>query len=186
MCARPQVMRKKADSATEVGKATSPGVAKIAIAKEARSTLLPPAAHALPATNALLPERGGAGSRSGSPAASDCRHGTAHGHGPGDTASLPASREASTSPIESDLLRYLSAHILPKQTLATPSVGGQDSAPGDDVTSFVIGCEEYLQGVIRLVKSDCPEVMLDMATFATAMQHAYAAVSVEAPAPGQG
>jgi hypothetical protein len=68
-------------------------------------------------------------------------------------------RERSVTPTESDLLKYLTAHITP-------------SEPGC-FTSFVISREEYLQGIVQLVKSDCPEVMADMDCFMHAMQQAY-------------
>jgi hypothetical protein len=68
-------------------------------------------------------------------------------------------RERSVTPTESDLLKYLTAHITP-------------SEPGC-FTSFVISREEYLQGIVQLVKSDCPEVMADMDCFMQAMQQAY-------------
>ena len=68
-------------------------------------------------------------------------------------------RGRSVTPIESDLLKYLNVHIMP------PDI--------DKLTSFEIGREEYLQGIIQLVQSDCPEVVRDMDSFLAAMQKAF-------------
>jgi hypothetical protein len=76
-----------------------------------------------------------------------------------DRYSDTGSRDRSVTPIESDLLKYLTAHITP------PVQGG--------FTSFVISREEYLQGIVELVKSDCPEVVQDMSFFMEAMQQAF-------------
>jgi hypothetical protein len=85
-----------------------------------------------------------------------------HYHNPNqadDTGSDEGMRERSTTPIESDLLKYLTANITP-------------SEPGD-LTSFVISREEYLRGIVQLVKSDCPEVVDNIDSFTTAMQQAF-------------
>ena len=78
-----------------------------------------------------------------------------------------SSRDRSPTPTESDLLRYLTAHISPINT---------ESGFYIDVTSFVIGRDEYLQGIVRLIQSDCPEVSDDMKGFVEAMQQAFVAV----------
>jgi hypothetical protein len=49
---------------------------------------------------------------------------------------------------------------------------------GVDVTSFVIGREEYLEGVVRLVQSDCPEVTNNMKSFIDAMKDAFMNVNM--------
>jgi hypothetical protein len=79
------------------------------------------------------------------------------------------SRERSSSPLESDLLKYLTAHIAP------PS-GDYDMFHAV-VTSFSIGRNEYLEGIVRLVQSDCPEVACDMQSFVGAMKQAFSDVS---------
>ena len=76
-----------------------------------------------------------------------------------DIYSPSGGREGSTTPVESDLLKYLTAHISP----SIPSV----------LTSFVITREEYLQGILELVKSDCPEVMQDLPCFLAEMKNAF-------------
>ena len=78
-----------------------------------------------------------------------------------DMGSDTGSRERSATPTESDLLKYLTSHIT--------------NAVVDGVTSFVISREEYLKGIVDLVKSDCPEVVHDMDCFLTAMQAAFRA-----------
>ena len=83
--------------------------------------------------------------------------------GVGDDMSNEGTRERSVTPTESDLLKYLTAHITP-------------SEPGC-FTSFVISREEYLQGIVQLVKSDCPEVMEDVDCFMLAMQQAYTSLN---------
>jgi hypothetical protein len=84
--------------------------------------------------------------------------------------SAGSSRDRSPTPLESDLLRYLTAHITPihKQDICDMYA---------DVTSFVIGRDEYLQGIVRLVQSDCPEVSGDLQCFVTAMQQAFCTVN---------
>ena len=84
--------------------------------------------------------------------------------------SAGSSRDRSPTPLESDLLRYLTAHI-------TPMHKQEHSEFYVDVTSFVIGREEYLQGIVRLVQSDCPEVSGDLKCFVQAMQQAFCVVS---------
>ena len=73
-----------------------------------------------------------------------------------DIGSDEGTRERCTTPIESDLLKYLTAHITPPES--------------GDLTSFVISREEYLQGIVQLVKSDCPEVVDHIDSFMSAMQ----------------
>jgi hypothetical protein len=116
--------------------------------------------------------------RNASPAAAIDRHGGGnHMSATQCLASNPTSREASATPVESDLLRYLSAHIAPQAAAAAHTHAEEgETAPPDSITSFDIGRDEYLQGVLRLVKSDCPEVMHDMSCFVAAMQNAFAHV----------
>jgi hypothetical protein len=82
---------------------------------------------------------------------------------------------STTPPSESDLLRYLTAHITPHTHISHntphPETGGE-------LTSFTIGREEYLEGIVRLVKSDCPEVVQDMGGFLKAMKQAFTDVNV--------
>jgi len=68
-------------------------------------------------------------------------------------------RERSVTPVQSDLLKYLNVHITP------PEIG--------NLTSFKLSREEYLDGIIKLVQSDCPEVVSDMGSFMEAMQNAF-------------
>jgi hypothetical protein len=82
--------------------------------------------------------------------------------------SPPDSRDRSTTPIESDLLKYLTAHITPSQVPTETGTCFQS-----DLTSFVISREEYLHGIIQLVQSDCPEVVQDIDSFMHAMQKAF-------------
>jgi hypothetical protein len=84
-------------------------------------------------------------------------------------------RSRSTTPLETDLLRYLTAHI--KQ----PSVPNEDSLCLN-MTSFVIGRDEYLQGIVRLVQTDCPEVVDDLNSFLLSMKQAF--ISVKAMRDG--
>ena len=81
-----------------------------------------------------------------------------------DNISISDSRDRSSSPVESDLLRYLTAHIAPPDA---------DASFSADVTSFVIGRDEYLEGIVRLIQSDCPEVVDNMASFIHAIQGAF-------------
>jgi hypothetical protein len=79
-----------------------------------------------------------------------------------------SSRETSSTPLENDLLRYLTAHIsAPTQTsdLATSS--------SSDSTSFEIGANEYLVGVVRLIQNDYPEISKEINVFLGAMQQAF-------------
>ena len=100
-----------------------------------------------------------------------------NGHGVGhsrdemcdDMGSDNGSRGRSITPTESDLLKYLTAHI------TNPVVDG--------LTSFVISREEYLKGIVDLVKSDCPEVVHDMECFIGAMQTAFRDSNPNAHAP---
>ena len=86
-----------------------------------------------------------------------------------DSISHGSSRDRSPTPLESDLLRYLTAHI-------TPIDKHKNSHLYVDMTSFVIGRDEYLQGIVRLVQSDCPEVSDDLKCFVDAMKQAFVAV----------
>ena len=86
-----------------------------------------------------------------------------------DIGSDESTRERSTTPIESDLLKYLTAHITP------PEPGG--------ITSFVISREEYLRGIVQLVKSDCPEVVDHIDSFMSAMQQAFKDATTHAHIP---
>jgi hypothetical protein len=92
------------------------------------------------------------------------------------------SRGRSTTPSESDLLRYLTAHITPHTHISHntphPETGDTDNLFGGELTSFTIGREEYLEGIVRLVKSDCPEVVQDMGGFLKAMKQAFTDVNV--------
>ena len=83
-----------------------------------------------------------------------------------DVISNSGSRDRSTTPLESGFLRYLTAHISP------PNVDDANDLCVA-VTTFVIGRDEYLQGIVRLVKRDCPEVAHDMQGFLDAMKHAF-------------
>jgi 23S rRNA A2030 N6-methylase RlmJ len=75
--------------------------------------------------------------------------------------------------MESDLLRYLTAHISPPCFVDSNAEG---SFRGD-VTSFVIERGEYLEGIVRLIQSDCPEAVDDMASFVCAIQGAFSKVT---------
>ena len=87
-----------------------------------------------------------------------------------DTTSNCGSRDRSITPLESDLLRYLTSHISP--------IDQEDSSDlCFGATSFVIGRDEYLHGIVRLVKSDCPEVTHDIQGFLRAMQQAFVDVN---------
>jgi hypothetical protein len=97
-----------------------------------------------------------------------------------DDESNGGSRGRSVTPSESDLLRYLTAHITPPTT-AHPETGDMNKLFGGELTSFTIGREEYLEGIVRLVKSDCPEVAQDMAFLKNAMQQAFIDVDVITP-----
>ena len=162
---KPQVMRKKGDSAvlsTAVA-TTSGGIAKKKPAARASRAV------EAPATDSRDTDR------NASPAAASDRHDSSLMSGTECLASNPTSREASATPVESDLLRYLSAHIAPQ--VAAAHTHGEASPDG--ITCFEIGRDEYLQGVLRLVKSDCPEVMHNMPSFVAAMQNAFAHVHNE-------
>jgi len=85
--------------------------------------------------------------------------------------SLPSnysSREPSSTPIENDLLRYLTAHISPPI-----QASGHATICSRDLTSFEIGANEYLVGVVRLIKNDCPEISKEINVFLGAMQQAF-------------
>ena len=83
--------------------------------------------------------------------------------------------ERSPTPLENDLLNYLTVNITPPQPFST----GNGSLQPDDawlVTSFDIGVAEYLQGIVRLVQSDCPEAVHDIRPFLAAMEQAFVEV----------
>jgi hypothetical protein len=79
---------------------------------------------------------------------------------------ISAPRSRSTTPQETDLLRYLTAHI--KQPDVPP--GGSLCL---DITSFVIGRDEYLQGIIKLIQADCPEVVDSEDSFMVCIREAF-------------
>ena len=174
-------MRKKGDTTT-VPDAAVAVVAAAGISKKKKPAAARPsrAAEAPGAAGVLAPLDPRRADRTASPAAAS-DHAMA---GNECLVSNPASRETSTTPVESDLLRYLSAHIAPH---AAAAGGGATSAADmhaagplrGSITSFEIGRDEYLQGVLRLVKADCPEVMHDMPCFVAAMQTAFAHVHNE-------
>jgi hypothetical protein len=162
-------MRKKSDMV--VGSTSGVGVSNNPITKRAR------------AVTSTQPARGGPSSRSKPVNTNGVSHSTSSDLvGPSshlddmvdDTVSMTDSRDRSTSPVESDLLRYLTAHIMPPCTMDCNSIGSS----GVDVTSFVIGREEYLEGVVRLVQSDCPEVTNNMKSFIDAMKDAFMNVNM--------
>ena len=68
-------------------------------------------------------------------------------------------RGRSVTPTESDFSKYLNVHITP------PDI--------DRLTSFEMSREEYLNGIIQLVQSDCPEVVRDMDSFMEAIRKAF-------------
>jgi hypothetical protein len=90
-----------------------------------------------------------------------------------DGMSATGSRERSSSPLESDLLRYLTVHIAPPTMVES----SHRSFAFTDVTSFVIERDEYLEGIVRLIQSDCPEVVCDIQSFTNAMQKAFSVVT---------
>jgi hypothetical protein len=96
-----------------------------------------------------------------------------------DNGSNTGSRERSNSPVESDLLRYLTVHIAPPCFTDSDAMESTDMKQSFciDVTSFVIEKDEYLEGVVRLIQSDCPEVVQDMKSFVSAMQKAFTNVN---------
>ena len=80
--------------------------------------------------------------------------------------------ERSPTPLENDLLHYLTLHITPPQSIGTTDC----PIKHDDswfITSFDIGVTEYLQGIVRLVQSDCPEAVHDLRPFLSAMKQAF-------------
>jgi hypothetical protein len=77
----------------------------------------------------------------------------------------------SPTPLENDLLQYLTIHITPP----LPE-NGDPGAVSDRswlVTSFDIGATEYLQGVVRQIQRDCPEVVQDLQQFLHVMEQAF-------------
>ena len=96
------------------------------------------------------------------------------------TGSLSASNrdsgtERSPTPLENDLLQYLTLHISPPTSV---SIGNAFPQPDNPwlLTSFDIGVTEYLQGIVRLIKSDCPEAVHDIRPFLSAMEQAFVEV----------
>jgi hypothetical protein len=73
-----------------------------------------------------------------------------------------------TPPCECDILRYLSTNIRPPDVI--------------QVTSFVIGVDEYLQGVVQLIQRDCPEMAPGVHVFTAAIQKAFIDVNGGSPA----
>jgi hypothetical protein len=73
--------------------------------------------------------------------------------------------ERSTSPTESDLLLYLTAHITPPKN----EIYGY--------TVFSIDTAEYLRGVVRLIHSDCPEIGIGIDSFLSSMARAFVDVT---------
>jgi hypothetical protein len=161
-------MRKKADTAT--GTASSPCVSNKVITKRPRTSV--------PAQTA---QGGVAGHNPPTPTIGECtpnadstdRLGSHMDTVIDDSTSAAGSRERSSSPMESDLLRYLTAHISPPCFVDSNAEG---SFRGD-VTSFVIERGEYLEGIVRLIQSDCPEAVDDMASFVCAIQGAFSKVT---------
>ena len=80
--------------------------------------------------------------------------------------------ERSPTPLENGLLQYLTLNINPSQSFST---GGGSLQPDDSwlITSFDISVTEYLQGIVRLVQSDCPEAVHDIKPFLSAMEKAF-------------
>ena len=84
--------------------------------------------------------------------------------------------ERSPTPLENDLLQYLTLHIAPPQ----PCSAGNGSLQPDNswlMTSFDISVNEYLQGIVRLIQSDCPEAVHDIKPFIAAMEQAFVEVN---------
>ena len=79
-----------------------------------------------------------------------------------------SSREPSTTPLENDLLRYLTANI------SVPMQAGVNSASSaSNSTSFDIGANEYLVGIVKLIQNDYPEISKEVNVFLGAMQQAF-------------
>lgn len=164
-----QVMRKKTETGG-VGSSTSTSVAQKTITKKPRAQPISQT------TRGAVASRSVPGGVKDDPVSL-----TAHSGGmqkgcddiPDDSVSVSGSRERSTSPVESDLLRYLTVHIAPPLLVASSSKGFLFA----DVTSFVIERDEYLEGIVRLIQSDCPEVAHDMKSFTDAMQKAFSCVT---------
>lgn len=155
-----QIMRKKPDTAPSTITTTSVVSNKI-ISKPPRSKSAS-APAALAKKNVTLSTAGGqTAPLAGCAVATDTHS---------ENVSAGSSRDRSPTPLESDLLRYLTAHI-------TPMHKEENKEFYVDVTSFVIGRDEYLQGIVRLVQSDCPEVSGDLKCFVQAMQQAFCVVS---------
>jgi hypothetical protein len=161
-------MRKKADTAT--GTASPPCVSNKVITKKPRTSV------------PVQTTRGGvAGNKAPTPTTGACTSTTDSQDRLGshmdttidDNTSAAGSRERSISPMESDLLRYLTAHISPP-CFVDSNAGGSFCG---DVTSFVIERGEYLEGIVRLIQSDCPEVVDDMASFVCAIEQAFSKVT---------
>jgi hypothetical protein len=86
--------------------------------------------------------------------------------------------ERSPTPLENDLLQYLTLHIAPPPPCSTEN-GYLQPDNSWLMTSFDIGVNEYLQGIVRLIQSDCPEAVQDIKPFMAAMRKAF--VEVKTP-----
>jgi len=80
--------------------------------------------------------------------------------------------ERSPTPLENDLVQYLTLHIAPPTSV---SIGNAPLQPDNPwlLTSFDIEVTEYLQGIVRLIQSDCPEAVHDIRPFMSAMEQAF-------------
>ena len=152
-----QVMRKKSDTVTVVSNKIIAKRARVVATVGDRTTkhkvestqpsvCAPPS----PPLRASVSDQGGGNATGSGCAVEDTSD---------DRCSDTGGVERSVTAVESDLLKYLTAHITP------PVLGG--------LTSFVISREEYLQGIVQLVKNDCPEVVQDIDSFMEAMQQAF-------------
>ena len=81
------------------------------------------------------------------------------------------SAKRSPTPLENDLLQYLTMHLTPP--------GPENGDPwviSDNswfATSFDISTTEYLQGVVRQIQRDCPEAAQDSQHFLHMMEQAF-------------
>jgi hypothetical protein len=82
-----------------------------------------------------------------------------------DTDASVSGNEHSPTPVESDLLVYLSAHTNPPKNII------------DGYTVFSIETDEYLRGIVRLVQSDCPEICTEIGSFLNSMARAFIEVT---------
>ena len=77
----------------------------------------------------------------------------------------------SPTPLENDLLQYLTIHLTPP--LPENGDPGAISDRSWLVTSFDISATEYIQGVVRQIQRDCPEVIQDLQQFLRVMEQAF-------------